>query len=144
MLCSYNEVFEWFTGDFQCLDKSLLLCWELICTRITYPPLVVVVILFPEEYNIIHSIHTTVQQFHKCIPLAVAREALWLIELTTSMSTYSYLHFDILTYKCIYRNIFTFHYFISDYLFSYSTGYTHTEPQTSPGWDIYNCNLIYY
>ena len=34
-----------------------------------------VVILFPEEYNIIHSIHTTFQQFHKCIPLAVAREA---------------------------------------------------------------------
>ena len=34
--------------------------------------LVVVVILFPEEYNIIHSIHTTFQQLHKCIPLAVA------------------------------------------------------------------------
>ena len=48
---------------------------------------VVVVILFPEEYNIIHSIHTTVQQFHKCIPLAVAREALWLIELTTAILT---------------------------------------------------------
>ena len=44
----------------------------------------VVVILFPVEYNMIHSIHTTFQQFHKCIPLAVAREALWLIELTTA------------------------------------------------------------
>ena len=31
----------------------------------------VVVILFPEEYNVIHSVHTTFHQFHKCIPLAV-------------------------------------------------------------------------
>ena len=30
----------------------------------------------------IHSIHTTFQQFHKCIPLAVAREEQWHIELT--------------------------------------------------------------
>ena len=30
----------------------------------------------------IHSIHTTFQQFHKWIHLAVAREAQWLIELT--------------------------------------------------------------
>ena len=51
---------------------------------------VVVVILFPEEYNIIHSIHTTFQQFHKCIPLAVAREALWLIELTTVFTIYKF------------------------------------------------------
>ena len=36
----------------------------------------VVVILFPEEYNITHSICTTFKKsFHKCIPLAVAREA---------------------------------------------------------------------
>ena len=49
--------------------------------------LLVVVILFPEEYNMIHSIHTTFQPFHKCIPLAVAREALWLIELTTAILT---------------------------------------------------------
>ena len=48
---------------------------------------VVVAILFPEEYNMIHSIHTTFQQFHKCIPLAAAREALWLIELTTAVLT---------------------------------------------------------
>ena len=35
-----------------------------------------VVILFPEEYNITHSICTTFKKsFHKCIPLAVAREA---------------------------------------------------------------------
>ena len=34
---------------------------------------VVVVILFPEEYNTIHSIHTTFQQFHKCIPLEYVR-----------------------------------------------------------------------
>ena len=47
--------------------------------------IVVVVFLFPEEYNMIHSIHTTFQQFHKCIPLAVAREAEWLIELTTAI-----------------------------------------------------------
>ena len=46
---------------------------------------VVVVILFPEEDSMIHSIHTTFQQFRKCIPLAVAREAPWLIELTTAM-----------------------------------------------------------
>ena len=44
----------------------------------------VVVILFPEDYNMIHSICTTFQQFHKCIPRAVAREAQWLNELTTS------------------------------------------------------------
>ena len=47
---------------------------------------VVVVILFPEEYNIIHFIHTTVQQFHKCIPLAVANtifksKRIWLFAL---------------------------------------------------------------
>ena len=37
---------------------------------------IVVVILFPEEYNITHSICTTFKKsFHKCIPLAVAREA---------------------------------------------------------------------
>ena len=47
----------------------------------------VVVILFAEEYNMIHSIHTTFQQFHKCIPLAVAREAQLLIELTTLPQT---------------------------------------------------------
>ena len=47
---------------------------------------IVVVILFPEEYNMTHSIRTTFQQFHKCIPLAVASEAQWLIELTTSYS----------------------------------------------------------
>ena len=35
---------------------------------INFRPYVVVVILFPEEYNMIHSIHTTFQQFHKCIP----------------------------------------------------------------------------
>ena len=36
----------------------------------------IVVILFPEEYNITHSICTTFKKsFHKCIPLAVAREA---------------------------------------------------------------------
>ena len=40
--------------------------------------------MFPEECNMIHSIHTTFQQFHKCIPLVVARETLWLIELTTA------------------------------------------------------------
>ena len=35
-----------------------------------------VVILFPEEYNRTHSICTTFKKsFHKCIPLAVAREA---------------------------------------------------------------------
>ena len=39
MLCSYNEVFVWFTGDFWFLDKRLLLCWDLICIRITYSPL---------------------------------------------------------------------------------------------------------
>ena len=34
------------------------------------------VILFPEEYNRTHSICTTfIKSFHKCIPLAVAREA---------------------------------------------------------------------
>ena len=32
----------------------------------------------------IHSILTAFQQFHKCIPLAVAREAQWHIELTTA------------------------------------------------------------
>ena len=38
--------------------------------------IVVVVILFPEEYNITHSICTTFKKsFYKCIPLAVAREA---------------------------------------------------------------------
>ena len=38
--------------------------------------LVVVVILFPEEYNRTHSICTTfIKSFHKRIPLAVAREA---------------------------------------------------------------------
>ena len=32
--------------------------------------------LFPEEYNRIHSICTTfIKSFHKCIPRAVAREA---------------------------------------------------------------------
>ena len=37
---------------------------------------VVVVILFPEEYNITHSIGTTcIKSFHKSIPVAVAREA---------------------------------------------------------------------
>ena len=36
----------------------------------------VVVILFPEEYNRTHSICITfIKSFHKCIPLAVAREA---------------------------------------------------------------------
>ena len=36
----------------------------------------VVVILFPEEYNRTHSICTTFKKsIHKCIPLAVAREA---------------------------------------------------------------------
>ena len=35
-----------------------------------------VVILFPEEYSRTHSICTTfMESFHKCIPLAVAREA---------------------------------------------------------------------
>ena len=38
--------------------------------------LVVEVILSPEEYNSTHSICTTyLQLFHKCMPLAVAREA---------------------------------------------------------------------
>ena len=38
--------------------------------------LVVVVIFFSEEYNRTHSTCTTfLQSFHKCIPLAVAREA---------------------------------------------------------------------
>ena len=38
--------------------------------------LVVVVILFPEEYNRTHSICTTfIKSFHKCIPLAVAWKA---------------------------------------------------------------------
>ena len=37
---------------------------------------VVVVISFPEEYNRTHSICTTfIKSFHKCIPLADAREA---------------------------------------------------------------------
>ena len=36
----------------------------------------VVVILFPEEYNRTHSICTAfIKSFHKCIPLAVTREA---------------------------------------------------------------------
>ena len=36
----------------------------------------VVVILFPEEYNRTHSICIAfIKSFHKCIPLAVAREA---------------------------------------------------------------------
>ena len=39
MLCSFNEVLVWFTGDFLILDKRLLLCWNLICIRITYSPL---------------------------------------------------------------------------------------------------------
>ena len=38
MLCCYNEVFVWLTGEFWILEKSLCLCWELICTRITHPP----------------------------------------------------------------------------------------------------------
>ena len=46
-----------------------------------------VVIIFPEEYNMIHSTRTTFQQFHKCIPLSVAREAQWLTELTTAILT---------------------------------------------------------
>ena len=38
--------------------------------------MIVVVILFPEEYNRTHSICTKFRKsFHKCIPLAVAREA---------------------------------------------------------------------
>ena len=48
---------------------------------------VAVVILFPEEYNIIHSKHTKFQQFHKCFPLEVAREALRLIELKIAILT---------------------------------------------------------
>ena len=55
----------------------------------THSAYVVVVISFPEEYNMIHSIHTTFQQFHKCILLVVAREALWLIELTTVVWSYT-------------------------------------------------------
>ena len=35
---------------------------------------IVVVILFPDEYNMIHSIHTKFQQFHKCIHLVVAEK----------------------------------------------------------------------
>ena len=53
---------------------------KLLCIHIY---LVVVVLLFPEEYNMIHSIITTFQQFHKCIPLTIAREAQGLIELYT-------------------------------------------------------------
>ena len=42
----------------------------------SYDVVVVVVILFPEEYNRTHSICTAfIKSFHKCIPLAVAREA---------------------------------------------------------------------
>ena len=65
--------------------SNLIAWWDKDFTPMKPFPLVVVVILFPEEYNIIHSIHTIFQQFHKCIPLAVAREALWLIELTTAI-----------------------------------------------------------
>ena len=36
---------------------------------------VVVVILIPEEYNMMYSNRTILQQFHKCIHLAVARDA---------------------------------------------------------------------
>ena len=44
--------------------------------RLSVHAIVVVVILFPEEYNRTHSICTTfIKSFHKCIPLAVAREA---------------------------------------------------------------------
>ena len=71
---------------------------ELICLRDDhFGERLVVVILFPKEYNMIHSIRTTFQQFHKCIPTAVAREVQWLIELTTTREM------PTLENDCIYR-----------------------------------------
>ena len=66
--------------------KSLCLCWELICTHITYPPL---------------CLH-----IHTCI--------------CTSIFWFSHI-----------KKYFV-HFIISFWL-SYSKGYTHTMPRTSPG-----------
>ena len=82
-----------YNGNFY-TGKTALLYWnspwvqcDFHVRRTRENTVVVVVILFPKEYNMMHSIRTTFQQFHKCIPLAVAREAQWLIELTTAILT---------------------------------------------------------
>ena len=76
--------FTWrrYSGTHLCLICVGIVTWILMCSSSIF--FILVVILFPEECNMIHSIHTTFQQFHKCIPLVVARETLWLIELTTA------------------------------------------------------------